>query len=207
MSSQELIGESGDCGWQSSESEAEDYISSHKQDKPKPLDKCFDCWTLKDIVQADILNIDFNERKQQLIEHFQTRTAPKRPASVKSLVIFANLHEYINAEPEEIQTISIEIIGYVQTNRSRNCQKVDDDELDTVRDLGARPRRLVQQQRLSSRHGSRKQRENVLVYAAHIRRAGVEQSRPFRSETRAKGIRSIVLCPAYFSQISILLSW
>ena len=117
MSSQELIGESGDCGRQSSESEAEDYISSHKQ--PKRLDKCFDCWTFKDIVQADILNINFNERKQQLIEHFQTRTTPKRPASVKSLVIFANLHECIDAEQEEIQTISIEIIGYVQSKSSR----------------------------------------------------------------------------------------
>ena len=67
MSSQELIGESGDCGRQSSDSEAEDYSSSHKQDKPKPLDKQFDCWMFKDIVQADILNIDFNESKQQLI--------------------------------------------------------------------------------------------------------------------------------------------
>jgi hypothetical protein len=48
----------------------------------------------KDIVQADILSIDFNEGKQQLIEHFQTRTSPKRPASVKSLVFFANVHVY-----------------------------------------------------------------------------------------------------------------
>ena len=119
MSSQELIGESGDCGRRSSDSEAEDYSSSHKQDKAKRLDTLFACWTFKDIVQADILNTNFSERKQQLIEHFQTRTTPRRPASVKSLVIFANLHEYINAEPEEIQTISIEIIGYVQSKSSR----------------------------------------------------------------------------------------
>ena len=120
MSSQELTGESGDCGQRSSDSEAEDHSSALIQHEPKQLDKCFDSWRFKDTVQADISNIDFNERKQQLIEHFQTRTTPKRPASVKSLVIFANLHDYINAEPEEIPTVSIEIIGYVQTKRSRN---------------------------------------------------------------------------------------
>jgi hypothetical protein len=92
MSSQELIGEPGDCGQGSSDSEAEDYSSSHIQDKTKRLDERFNGWMSKDMVQADISGIDFNEGKQQLIEHFQTRTTPKRPASVKSLVFFGNLH-------------------------------------------------------------------------------------------------------------------
>jgi len=100
---------------------------------------------LKDTIKADISDVEFGERKRQLIEHFQTRTTPKRPACVLSISIFANLHDFCCANPEEIQTVSIEIIGYVQTKGSRKFAMTPD----TVCDLGARPQRLVQQQQLS----------------------------------------------------------
>ena len=119
MSSQEFRGESDDCGRGSSDSDAEDQSSSHLQDKPKQTDKHFRSWMFKDTIEADISDVDFSERKRQLIEHFQTRTTPKRPACVLSISIFANLHDFCCANPVETQTVSIEIIGYVQTKGSR----------------------------------------------------------------------------------------
>ncbi len=82
-------------------------------------DKHFHSWMFKDNIEPDISDVEFSERKLQLIEHFQTRTTPKRPACVQSVAIFANLHDLINVNLEEIQTVSIEIIGYLQTKGSR----------------------------------------------------------------------------------------
>ena len=54
-----------------------------------------------------------------LIEHFLTRTTPNRPICVLSLTIITDLKLLILALPNENPTVSIAIIGYVQTKPSR----------------------------------------------------------------------------------------
>ena len=78
-------------------------------------------WRFLDTIQADILAGEFEDRKRQLIEHFRTRTTPDtadRPIRVLSVTIFADLKPLILALPNENPTVSIAIIGYVQTKPS-----------------------------------------------------------------------------------------
>jgi hypothetical protein len=59
------------------------------------------------------------ERRQKLIEHFWTRTSSERPLCVRSVTVFADLEQLVFEAPDETRTISISIIGYVQTKQSR----------------------------------------------------------------------------------------
>ena len=76
-------------------------------------------WRFLDTIQADILAGEFEDRKLRLIEHFRTRTTPDRPICVLSITIIADLKPLILALPNENPTVSIAIIGYVQTKSSR----------------------------------------------------------------------------------------
>ena len=87
--------------------------------KPKQLNTRFMSWRFLDTIQADVLACEFEDRKRRLIEHFRTRTTPNRPICVLSLTIITDLKLLILALPNENPTVSIAIIGYVQTKPSR----------------------------------------------------------------------------------------
>ena len=77
-------------------------------------------WKFRDTVQADFSGLDsLGERRQKLIEHFRTRTNSERPLCVRSVTVFADLEQLVFEAPGETRTISISIIGYVQTKQSR----------------------------------------------------------------------------------------
>ena len=80
-------------------------------------------WKFLDAIQADVLAGEFEARKRRLIEHFRTRTAPDLSRCVLSITIFADLKPLVLAQPQpfETPTVSISIIGYVQTNPSRKA--------------------------------------------------------------------------------------
>ena len=76
-------------------------------------------WTFHDTIQVDVLACEFEERQRKLIEHFRTRTTHDRPICVRSIKIFADLKPLFLAQAFENFTVSIAIIGYVQTKPSR----------------------------------------------------------------------------------------
>ena len=117
MSSQDLRFDGGTNSQESSDSEAESRSHFQAQSKSARINTKFCSWKFKDTIHADVSECEFEERKRQLIEHFRTRTTPDRPTSVLYVSIFADLHNFINASANE--TISIAIIGYVQTKQSR----------------------------------------------------------------------------------------
>ena len=118
MSSEELSGDSSDSGPESLNFEDENLKSSQIPGKQKRTDRNYMSWTFHDAIQADVLAGQFEERKQTLIEHFRTRTTPGRPFCVLSVTIFADLRPLVLVLPNENSTVSIAIIGYVQTNPS-----------------------------------------------------------------------------------------
>ena len=101
------------------DSEAESQTSSQISFKPKELNTRFMSWRFLDTIQADVLAGEFEDRKRRLIEHFRTRTTPDRPICVLSVTIIADLKPLILALPNGNPTVSIAIIGYVQTKPSR----------------------------------------------------------------------------------------
>ena len=102
-----------------SDSRSESQTSSQIPLKPKQLNTKFMSWKFLDTIHADVLACEFEDSKRQLIEHFQTRTTPDEPSRVLSVTIFAYLKQLIMALPNENPTVSIAIIGYVQTKPSR----------------------------------------------------------------------------------------
>ena len=104
----------------SSDSDVESQNSSCVRGKPKRVDKTFACWKFRDTIQADFSGLgSLGERRQKLIEHFRTRTSLERPLCVRSVTVFADLDQLVLDAPDETRTISISIIGYVQTKPSR----------------------------------------------------------------------------------------
>ena len=104
----------------SSDSDVESQNSSCVRGKPKRVDKTFACWKFRDTIQADLSGLgSLGERRQKLIEHFRTRTSLERPLCVRSVTVFADLDQLVLDAPDETRTISITIIGYVQTKQSR----------------------------------------------------------------------------------------
>ena len=114
-----LRGDEGESNFLSSDSEAESQSSSCIQARPKRLDKTHMNWKFLDTIRADVSHGGFDQKKQQLIQHFQTRTAHDRPRCVQSITIFSDLTAFISARPDEAQTVSIAIVGCVQTKPSR----------------------------------------------------------------------------------------
>ena len=112
-------GDEGESHPQSSDSEAESQNSSCIQGKPKQVHKSYTNWKFLDNIRADAFHGGSDEKKQQLIQHFQTRTTHDRPRCVNSITIFADLTEFISARPDVSPTVSIAIVGYVQTKPSR----------------------------------------------------------------------------------------
>ena len=104
------------------DSEAESQTSSQISFKPKQLNTRFMSWRFKflDTIQADVLAGEFEDRTRRLIEHFRTRTTPDRPICILSvtIMIIADLKQLILALPNKNLTVSIAIIGYVQTKPS-----------------------------------------------------------------------------------------
>jgi hypothetical protein len=123
MSSRELRRDGSDCSQESSDSSSGSQPnSSLVQGKPKRADKNYMTWKFQDTVQADFSGLDsLGERRQKLIEHFRTRTSSERPLCVRSVTVFADLEQLVTVfeAPGETCTISIWIIGYVQTKQSR----------------------------------------------------------------------------------------
>ena len=121
MSSWDLRQDASEYNQDSSDSDVESQNSSCIQGNPKRVDKASACWKFRDIIQADFPGSSFGERKQKLIEHFRTRTSSERPSSVRSVTIFADLGQIVLDASDETRhdTISITIIGYVQTKLSR----------------------------------------------------------------------------------------
>ena len=101
----------------SSDSEAEirncgSNCSQGPQDRPKPVR----CWKFRDFVQAEVSD---DSSKLRLIEFIRTRLTHNRPACVRSVTVFADLNQYLSAVSDENPTVSIAIVGYIQTNSSR----------------------------------------------------------------------------------------
>ena len=112
-------GDKGESHPQSSDSEAESQSSSCIQAKPKRVDKSYTNWMFLDNIRADVSHGGFDQNKQQLIQHLQTRTAHARPRCVQSITISADLTTFISARPDVTPTVSIVIVGYVQTKSCR----------------------------------------------------------------------------------------
>ena len=121
MSSRELRRDGSECSQESSDSSSGSQPNSSRvQGKPKRADKNYMTWKFRDTVQADFSGLDsLGERRQTLIEHFRTRTSSERPLCVRSVTVFADLEQLVFEAPGETRTISISIIGYVQTKQSR----------------------------------------------------------------------------------------
>jgi hypothetical protein len=119
MSSHELSLFTGDHVLESSESETESQTSPHVQGKTKQAENKFRSWTFQDTIQADVLDVSLDARKALLAEHIRTRTSHHRPSCVLSFTIFADLKELISARPHGIPTVSIAVVGYVQTKSCR----------------------------------------------------------------------------------------
>ena len=118
MSSGELRRDGSECSQESSDSDSGS--SSRVQGKPKRADKNYITWKFRDTIQGDFSGLgSLGERRQKLIEHFQTRTSSERPLCVRSVTFFADLDQLVLDAPDETRTISILIIGYVQTKPSR----------------------------------------------------------------------------------------
>ena len=115
-----LRGDEGDSSPLSSDSEAESQSSSCIQAKSKRSDKSYSSWKFLDNIQVDALHCECDQKKEQLIKHFQTRTTHERPPCVQSITIFSNLSEFFSARPDENPTVSIDIVCYVQT---KSCRK------------------------------------------------------------------------------------
>jgi hypothetical protein len=73
------------------------------------------------VIQTEIIQADVSDDllKVQLIEHIQTRFTHHRPACVWSVTFIAYLKQYFPAISDRTPTLSIVIIGYVQTKLSR----------------------------------------------------------------------------------------
>jgi hypothetical protein len=114
-----LRGDEGESHPLSSDSDAESQSSSCIQGKKKRVDKSYTNWMFLDTFRADVSHGGFDQNKQQLIQHFQTRTAHDMPQCVQSITISADLTAFISARPDVTPTVSIAIVGYVQTKKSR----------------------------------------------------------------------------------------
>ena len=102
---------------QSSDSEAESQNSSQvSQDRPKRVDKLCRCWKFRDFIQAEVSD---DSSKLRLIEFIRTRLTHNRPACVRSVTVFADLNQYLSAVSDETPTVSIAIVGCIQTKPSR----------------------------------------------------------------------------------------
>ena len=119
MFSPDLIGYESGSGSDSADSVTESQNSSQISVKQKRVDTSFKCWKFLETIQADVLACEFEERKRKLIEHFRTRTTHERLICVRSVTIFADLRPLVLALPNENPTVSIAIIGYVQTKPRR----------------------------------------------------------------------------------------
>ena len=107
------------CSQESSDSDLESQNSSQIQTKSKRAYNNFTCWKFRDTIQADFSDLgSLGERRQKLIEHFLTQTSLERPLCVRSVTVFADLEQLVFEAPDETRTISISIIGYVQTKQS-----------------------------------------------------------------------------------------
>jgi hypothetical protein len=105
---------------ESSDSDLESQHSSRIQTKSKQAYNNYTCWKFRDTVQEDFSGlVSLGERRQKLIEHFWTRTSSERPLCVSSVTVFACLEQLVLEAPGETRTISISIIGYIQTKQSR----------------------------------------------------------------------------------------
>ena len=109
--------DASDCDQDASDSNLGSQNSSRLQGKPKHVN--YTCWTFRDTIQADFPEGSFHARRQKLIEHFRTRTSSGMPPCVRSVTIFADLDQLVLDAPHETRSISITIIGYVQTKQSR----------------------------------------------------------------------------------------
>jgi hypothetical protein len=108
------------CSQESSDSDLESQNSSQIQTKSKQAYNNFTCWKFQDTIQADFSDLgSLGERRQKLTEHFLTRTSSEQPLCVRSVTVFADLEQLVFEAPDETRTISISIIGYVQTKQSR----------------------------------------------------------------------------------------
>ena len=119
MSSGELRCDGSDCSQDASDSNIASQESSLLQGKPKPKRNNYTCWKFRDTIQADFPEGSFHARRQKLTEHFRTRTSSGMPPCVRSVTIFADLDQLVLDAPHETRSISITIIGYVQTKQSR----------------------------------------------------------------------------------------
>ena len=116
-----LRGDDGESNPPSSDSEAESQSSSCIHAKSKRVDKSYTNWMFLDTFRADVSHGGFDQNKQQLIQHFQTRSAHNRPPCVQSITISADLTAFISARPDVTPTVSITIVGYVQT---KSCREI-----------------------------------------------------------------------------------
>ena len=157
--------------------------------KPKGVYKNFKSWKFLDTIQEDALTGEFKDRKQLLIEHFQTRTTP-----------YHNLCGFETCCPGSAQSkwkntiISIFSIGYLQTKPSSPFTMTKWQPEIQSQPI---PRQLVQQWQVPCRYGSLRWPVPNLVQAAHIRRTGFEQSGPYRRSRQAKGILSVAVQHSY----------
>jgi hypothetical protein len=119
MASHELSLFTGEHILESSESESETQNRLNSQGKTKQAEKSFMGWTFHDTIQADVSDVSTDARKALLMEHIRNRTAHDRPRSVQSVTIIADLTEFFAARPRETPAVSIAIVGYVQTKKSR----------------------------------------------------------------------------------------
>ena len=119
MSSRQHSCDGSACSQESVHSDGESQNSSRIQGKPKQVDMRFTCWKFRDTIQADFPEGSFDDRRQKLIEHFRTRTSSGMPPCVRSVTIFADLDQLVFDATHETRSISITIIGYIQTKQSR----------------------------------------------------------------------------------------
>lgn len=117
-----LLTVAGEHSLVSSESETDTGIQNTPHGKTAQVYKSFTAWRFCECIRADVLDGSLDDRKEQLIGFLRTRTAHNRPFCVRSVTIFADLNQFVSAQPGEIPTdsnLSIPIVGYVQTNKSR----------------------------------------------------------------------------------------
>ena len=121
MSSGEPRRDGSECSQESSDSDSGSQPNSSRvQGKPKRADKTYTTWKFRDTIQADFSGLgSLGERRQKLIEHFQTRTSLERPLCVRSVTFFAQFADLDQIVLDAPRSISITIIGYVQTKSSR----------------------------------------------------------------------------------------
>ena len=119
MSSRELTSDGSEYSQVSPDSNLGSQDSFQIQGKPKRMDKNYMCWKFRDTIQAEFSEDSFHESKLKLHEHLRSRTSLEQPLCIRSITIFADLHQLLHENTHGIRTISITVIGYVQTKTSR----------------------------------------------------------------------------------------